>query len=60
MSNKKIRGHCTCLRDIVQNIAKMNIFAHFLRGTWGEFYKSWRKSNQLQPFQLILKYQLAI
>ena len=33
---------------------KCAFFAHFLRGAWGEFYKSWHKSNQFQSFRLIL------
>ena len=37
-STIKLGGHRTCLGDIVQNIAKMNIFAHFPRGAWCEFY----------------------
>ena len=33
---------------------KWAFFANFLRGAWGEFYKSWPKSNKFQSFQLIL------
>ena len=29
-------------------------FVHFPRGAWGEFYKSWFKSDKFQTFQLIL------
>ena len=50
---KKLGGHRACLGEIVQNIAKMNVFAHFPRGAWGEFYKSCLKSNKFQTFQLI-------
>ena len=51
---KKFRGHHACLGDIMQNIAKMGVFARFPWGAWGEFYKSWHKSNKFQSFRLIL------
>ena len=35
-------------------LLKCASFAHFPRGAWGEFYKSWHKSNKLQSFRLIL------
>ena len=55
MSEKKNEGSpCFFRTDIVQNIAKMGVFAHSWRGAWGEFYKSWLKSNKFQTFQLIL------
>ena len=38
----------------MENIAQMGVFAHFPRGAWGEFYKSWLKSNKFQTFELIL------
>ena len=44
IGRKKLGGHHACLGDIVRNISKMGVFfAHFLRGAWGEFYKSWLK-----------------
>ena len=33
---KKLGGHGTCLGDIVQIIAKMNIFCSFSRGSLGQ------------------------
>ena len=45
IGRKKLEGHHACLGDIVRNI-----FAHFLRGAWDEFYKSWLKSNKFQSF----------
>ena len=54
MREKKLGCHRTCLGDIVQNIAKTNIFAHFLWEAWDEFCKSWHKSNKFQSFQLIV------
>ena len=39
MSEKKLGGHSTCLGDIVQNIAKMNIYCSFSEGAWGVFTK---------------------
>ena len=51
---EKIGGHHACLGDIVQNISKMGVFCSFLRGAWGEFYKSCLKSHKSQSFQLIL------
>ena len=53
MSEKKLGGHRACLGDIVQNIAKIDVFAHFPREAWGEFHKSLLKSNKSQTFQLI-------
>ena len=50
---KKLGGHHACLRDIVRNIARMGV-AHFLRGAWGAFYKSWLKSIKFKSFRLIL------
>ena len=38
IGRKKLEGH----------------FAQFLRGAWGEFYKSWLKSEKFQFFRLIL------
>ena len=35
IGRKKIGGHHDCLGDIVRNIVKMGVFAHFLRGAWG-------------------------
>ena len=55
---KILGGLHTYLRDIVRNITKTGVFAHFLRGAWDEFYKSWLKSNKFQSFRLIL--QLSI
>ena len=43
-----------CLGDIVRNISKKGVFAHFLREAWGEFYKNWLKSNKFQSFRLML------
>ena len=54
IGRKKLGGHHACLGDIVRNISKMGVFVHFLRGDWGEFYKSWFKSNNFQSFRLIL------
>ena len=54
MSEKKLGGHRACLGDNVQNIAKIGVFAHFPRGAWGEFYKSWLNSNKFQTVQFIL------
>ena len=55
IGRKKLGGHRACLEDIARNIAKMGVFfAHFQRGAWGEFYKSWFKSNKFQSFRLIL------
>ena len=54
IGRKNLGGHHACLGDIVQNVAKMGVFAHFLRGAWGEFYKIWLKSNKFQSFRLIL------
>ena len=54
IGRKKLGGHRACLGDIIRNIFKMGVFAHFLRGAWGEFYKSWLKSNKFQSFRLIL------
>ena len=51
---KKLGGHCACLGNIMQNIAKMGSFARFPRGAWGEFYKSKPNSNKFQSFLLIL------
>ena len=48
MSETKLWGHHAFLGDIVQNIAKMAFLA------WGQFYKSWLKSNKFQTFQIIL------
>ena len=41
IGRKKLGGH-------------QGFFAHFLRGAWGEFYKSWLKSNKFHSFRLIL------
>ena len=58
MSEKKLGGHHACLGDIAQNMLKWTFFAHFLRGTWDKFYKSWFKLNKFQSFQLkFTKYQ---
>ena len=54
IGRKKIRGHHACLGDIVRNIVKMAVFCSFSEGGWGEFYKSWLKSNKFQSFRLIL------
>ena len=54
ISRKKLGGRHACLGYIVRNISKMGVFAHFLRGAWGEFYKSCLKSNKFQFFRLIL------
>ena len=35
MCGKKLGGHRTCLGDIVQNMAKMNIFCSFSKGNLG-------------------------
>ena len=44
IGRKTLGGHHACLGDIVRNISKIGrFFAHFLRGAWGEFYKSWLK-----------------
>ena len=40
IGRKKLGGHDACLGDTVRNFAKMGVFAYFLRGAWGEFYKS--------------------
>ena len=49
----KLGGNRVCLGDIVQSIAKIVVFCSG-RGAWGEFYKSWLKSNKFQSFRLIL------
>ena len=54
IGRKKLGGHHACLGDIVRNISKMAIFAHFLTGAWGEFYKSLLKSNKFQSLRLSL------
>ena len=54
IGRRKLGGHYACLVDIVRNISKMDFFVHFLRGAWGEFYKSWLKSNKFQSFLLVL------
>ena len=46
IGRKKLGGHHACLGDIVRNISKMDVFCSFLRGAWGDFYKSWLKSNK--------------
>ena len=46
IGRKKLGGHHACLGDSVQNISKMGIFCLFSEGAWGEFYKSWLKSNK--------------
>ena len=54
IGRKKLWGHLACLGDM-QNIAKNGcLFAHFPRGAWGDFYKSWHKSNRCRSFRLIL------
>ena len=40
IGREKLGGHHACLGDTVRNIAKWAFLAHFLRGAWGEFYKS--------------------
>ena len=54
IGRKKLGGHHACLGDIVRNTSKMGVFAHFLRGAWDEFHKSWLKSNKFKSFRLIL------
>ena len=56
IGRKKLGGHHACLGDIVRNISKMGVFYSFSAGRldWGEFYKSWLKSNKFQSFRLIL------
>ena len=53
ISREKLGGHYACLGNIARNISKMGIFAHFLRGAWGEFYKIWLKLNKFQSFHSI-------
>ena len=55
MSEKKLGDHRIYLKGITQNITKMGAFSDFPRGTWGEFYKSWFKSNKFQFFRLFSK-----
>ena len=36
IGRKNLKGHCTCLGDIVQNIAKMSIFCSFSEENLGQ------------------------
>ena len=54
IGRKKVGGHLACLGDIARNISKMGDFCTFSEGAWGEFDKSWLKSNKFQSFRLIL------
>ena len=38
----------------MQNIAKMDVFCSFSKGSLGQVLKSWLKLNKFQSFQLIL------
>ena len=51
IGRKKIRGLPRLFRRYCFKISlEWAFFANFLRGAWGEFYKSWLKSNKFQSF----------
>ena len=52
---RKNYGVTVLVYEILCKISlKWASFVHFPRGAWGEFYKSWLKSNKFQFFRLIL------
>ena len=45
-----VGGHRVCLGDIAQNITKLNVFADFPRGAWGELLQKLAQIEQVSIF----------